>query len=119
MKYKVWNTKLRKMYSAEDSSKFLLDSDGDMFTMRLDLIDFVVPVYHVMTTKDGIEIYNSDIVEIDSQLYQIGWSMETGAGADLIKAPIWNFIRYVHLISMNIKVVGNSYENPELLEVEK
>lgn len=85
-----------------------------------DLDDCVLMQYTGLKDKNGREIYDGDIVEVANKSYksrgQIAWSNHTAKWlvAFYNGAPFelgtWNTELY--------EVIGNIYENPELLEVK-
>jgi uncharacterized phage protein (TIGR01671 family) len=74
--------------------------------------------YTGLKDKNGEEIYESDIVRWTS------WSIRSGNKADKISEVIWRVgawrlsgdETWVMAIYSNLEVIGNIYENPELLE---
>ena len=105
-KFRVWDKKFKKMrYNPliPDTS-FLNDAFLDD--------RFIFMQFTGIKDKNGEEIYEKDICLVDGELYVIGkkymgfWfkSMET--------AELFIFFNE----SYNIRILGNEYETPELLE---
>lgn len=72
--------------------------------------------YTELKDKNGVEIYEGDIVLFNEETYEVKWF----DGAYVIKSK--NSIRGITLLvnsyseAYRLKVIGNIYENPELLE---
>ena len=68
--------------------------------------------------KDGREIYEGDIIKYRNNLYQIRWIF-LGFYAHQINGRGFKELDEFVADTMDIEVVGNIYENPELLESSK
>lgn len=73
--------------------------------------------YTGLTDKNIIKIFEGDIVKFDNKLYEVIWEN------DECRFGLTDNTRYSFLIlaswrMQNIQVIGNIYENSELLEVE-
>jgi uncharacterized phage protein (TIGR01671 family) len=94
----------------------------------IDMEEFPLMQYTGLKDKDGKEIYEGDIVEsfrFDDPEFRSEVFYKNGAFG--YKSYVWEvFISFASNEnykwrddkSENIKVIGNIYENPELLEVE-
>ena len=80
--------------------------------------DFKIMQYTGLKDKNGVEIYEGDIIERDVyafhetrtftgqvKTYECAWWIDSGTAA----VSLWNEMH-------EVKVIGNIYENPELLE---
>ena len=78
--------------------------------------DFELMQYTGVKDKNGKEIYEGDIVKIDDEVYEIKW---VGAGLSAVKGERrfdwWKFAK-IDGGSYIPEIIGNVYENPELLE---
>lgn len=74
--------------------------------------------YTGLKDKNGVEIYEEDIVTDGEDNYTVCWN-EAGAFFDLAH-PDDTFETGDYLLgeASDIEVIGNIYENPELLEAE-
>lgn len=138
IKFRVWNGK-EWLKDEDGSAKYVIDREGNVFFMRAgDFEDVVLPVeaeislYTGLKDKNGKEIYEGDIVKILRKTILryygeiIGVIKYDKSSLDykiyncIVITPKgerekWSFTYYFN-ISDEIEVIGNIYENPELLE---
>lgn len=85
---------------------------------------FELMQYTGLKDKNGVEIYEGDIVKckvyaIDNETFEIDDIGEVVYDDDCCAYFIQFNEGYIHLTSAwNLEVIGNIYENPELLEVK-
>lgn len=131
IKFRAWNKYKKVMvYKDEDNSSNYLDgicmSDVDFINSSLmenDTYDWMQ--FTGLHDKNGKEIYEGDIVRKDGWIYEIRWS-KYGAGFDLAtKNDSWpkqedGYAYHSGLYDTEIiEVIGNIYENPELIKDEE
>jgi len=121
IKFRAWDDELRKMFFSQK------EQFDDALLLRFKHFDTEEPVYMQYTglkDKDGREIYEGDIVEerwdnplsggenVDRYTVSISdnglYKMVHSSGEERWYRTL--FLRY-----KEIKIVGNIYENPELL----
>ncbi len=119
IKFRAWHSTTKKMLEVGS----ILGEGGSFYEEEaLGEKDVVLMQYIGRTDLNAVEIYGSDIVEVtvmDGGLHtviaSVVWSDEYG---------MWTYDRHVagmfnHIRSTRCKVIGNIYENPELLEKGK
>lgn len=112
IKFRAWDKSSEYMHSNVQSGVYEDPDEWTEFSTVLGLERFEVMQYTGLKDKNGKEIFEGDIVQFDSfrdftERYEIEYTSygEWGIG--------------VHRLAMRFKaceVIGNIYENPELLE---
>lgn len=133
IKFRIWSKEEKKFLDQNECHSFNISPvDGHvLFLDGHDCVDVLVPLqYTGLKDKNGIEIYEGDIVTIDiSQIsnvktiskYEIVWNEDTtlkyGWGAEVWLGSLEHRHRWIlPLDGFGIyEVVGNIYENLELL----
>jgi uncharacterized phage protein (TIGR01671 family) len=132
-KYRAWDTKNNEMFK----DTFAITEGGEVVVVEQEFVtwapDYVFVDHLVIMQstglhdKNGKEIFDGDIVtdgDVTSDIkyhqtlgfYMIGkygFSVPFGQGVD-----VEYFEEFADHVSKTFEVVGNIYENPELLEVE-
>lgn len=121
IKFRVWDTKSESMEHeiaigkgyGEDSYILFLGI-GETFIIDEDIVK--VMQYTGLKDKNGIEIYEGDIIKTSEGVFVVEY---LNSAFGLVK-PSGDFYEYIcNLCIMGGKVfeiIGNKYENPELLE---
>ncbi|MCK4500480.1 hypothetical protein KAU11_08275 [Candidatus Babeliales bacterium] len=130
--YKLWDTRKNEMVADYELANSYISLEGNPSVIQAyDCRDCGNPLSekgmrhcvilrHVMTINSGGDVYEGDIISIDSKLYKIIWSVTMGVSAKpLLPKSFADHLDYDELSSTGVVVVGNIYENPELLEVDK
>lgn len=75
----------------------------------------VIPMQFTGFTTNGQEVYESDILECDSDWYEVVWDQDQGSWFAQGIASTCESIALCEVIGSETWVQGNTYENPELL----
>jgi len=124
IKFRAWDKRFKKMvYDRPVAILFLNDSDHEIME------------YTGLNGKDGIEIYEGDILQIETEDHKIinvvceygiarrvmdtGWEVDIPSfyfkrNDGLLSFPIVKNWQGKHDLEI-IEVIGNIYENPELI----
>ncbi|HHW9924085.1 TPA: YopX family protein [Staphylococcus aureus] len=129
-KYRVWDSYTKKMHEVAELD-FLNDEVhydySDVITDFLETRDFKdVELMQSTGLKDvyGKEIYDGDIAEFkyphDKRFKEIGIITHSAEKAcfviKMIRDTIQEFDLYIGVANSYLKVIGNKFNNPELLE---
>ena len=118
LKFRIWSEEDKEYRSDIRVSDLVIDIDGAPSTIYSNEGDrFDIEQYTGLKDKNGKEIYDGDIVQIDDHIlgdfevlwHNLGWTIKRSVGFETLG---------VHK-SEDIVVIGNIHENPELLEEEE
>jgi uncharacterized phage protein (TIGR01671 family) len=131
IKCRAWNKREKKMYQADFFDEFFVINQGKVGSITGDIQDdgssfyvdysrsddWKVMQYNGLKDKNGEEIYEGDIIK---------WFDEIGENTNLFKVeydeahwiivPISEAMDGWYLGNHLLEVIGNIYENPELLQ---
>ena len=136
IKFRTWDTenkemlKVENLYWDETTGEFLIRTT--MYTDYFSTDDIVIMQYTGLKDKNGVEIYEGDIVKINAHSYDFGFENDRIGEIRFIEG-CFGFYRQLsekeylfnELATESgygeleyYEVIGNIYENPELLEKE-
>ena len=134
-KYRAFVKKENKLFETDDlllidflNEEVMLQQNSIIYATSFDFDEVVLMQSTGLKDKNGKEIFDGDIVtdgDVTSDIkyhqtlgfYMIGkygFSVPFGQGVD-----VEYFEEFADHVSKTFEVVGNIYENPELLEVEE
>ena len=127
IKFRAWDKKDKRMIVGEQEFITLLVTSKGVFRLNphhqeplwslCEKERFELMEYTGLKDKNGREIYEGDFIQNDSAIGEVEWVQEHCAFMAFTRNPSF----YRHLESdgqLNLtEVIGNIYENPELLEV--
>lgn len=121
IKFRAWDKKNKTMVRGESlvsENVFISPANGNLvfsYNAELYLMDnFELMQYIGLKDKNGKEIYEGDLlrdnrIDVDD-IYQVCWNSYSACFMIELEDE------YLHQILDYVEVVGNIYENPELLE---
>ena len=131
-KYRAWHIIQKRMYSAEEMGKdqltlmsdgrgFANISSGDVKLSQIDNNQTMIPLqYTGIKDKNGREIYECDFLRFErkkaqfsSGIYLVAWDEEDCAFVCEREIP-YNWLS--PSVWHECEIIGNKYENPELIE---
>lgn len=122
LKFRVWDTELKQFTSPNvhhlTKTNDILEIELDHSIRKISGEDrFEIQQYTGLKDKNGVEIYEGDIISIkffncDSITYKVIWDQLNAAFLGLTKKGSMSGI---YGVGSNVEVIGNIFENPELL----
>jgi uncharacterized phage protein (TIGR01671 family) len=126
LKFRVWD-KIMKRWWCEDSQYLQMDGKkihpAPWSTLSADLPDehIVIQQYTGLKDTNGKDIYEGDIIQLEGSpiSYSIEWDKyqwAINAHGALGYDPDWNIQPFNHCVYERAIVVGNIFENSDLLK---
>lgn len=122
IKFRAWDKEKNEMFNSPIEIEHL----GSWFDAHLpgslaDKENIVIEQYTGLKDKNGVDIYEGDILYSNNVYYKIQW--ENGKAVEIYilnkhkyKPELTEMYFLFHVIN-SIEIGGNIHENPELLEV--
>ena len=126
IRFRAWDKKSQKFRG--------INGTRDLFSIRCDGFiseDYLLMQFTGLTDKNGVEIYEGDVLDLGMTVNgcnlfivvwdesRIGWSVKYNVKMNTprnYEYDINDFFRIDENTDEGIEVIGNIYENPELLE---
>ena len=129
-KYRVWDKKLKKMFEVSfiDFDTKLIGLNIDLEIIIFDFEDIILMQSTGLLDKNGKEIFDGDILTDGHTTGDIRnhptlgfYTVDESSKEDYLSdtVGIEDFEEAKEFMRNSIEVIGNIYENPELLEVER
>ena len=120
IKFRAWDKKKNDWFD-DDSGELYIELDGNInFGWSGEIMDdytdrIILMQYTGMKDVKGVEIYEGDILQSEHYFkYKVVFKGDCWRCESLKNSGFKN-----RFIGRDLKVIGNIYENPELLEVEQ
>ena len=120
-KFRVWDKmRLQFIYPENDNQQhFIIDLNGRFYNLQNGSgdNDYVVQEYTGLNDKNDVEICEGDIIQLEgaSYKYEVVWN-KWQWGIDS-KGVVTDFIQgFTSAVEDRAIVIGNNFENPELLK---
>ena len=127
IKFRAWNKETDKMMYPDDSDSYfeltdaglnVLDLTQEPDNLGFSHFDVDIQQYTGLKDKNGVEIYEGDVL---SGWIQSHWHSGEDKFEEVVKydekTASYNFPA-IEVRHGDLRVIGNIYENPELLEVQ-
>ena len=105
IEFRAWNVHYEKMYNWGNVGKGVFDND-----------DYVIMQFTGLTDKNGVKIFEGDVVKVPTEWNSLIGVVEYNDYLASFNAWLQNRKEGCFLITdEDIEVIGNIFENPELI----
>lgn len=119
IKFRAWNRELQVMGSAHPLDVLAADIAERPEAYQRDWKNLDIMQFTGLHDKNGKEIYEGDVVEFEDERrswQEVRWRDDWGS-FELFKGKMWMGALWKY--RSEVEVIGNIWENPELLAVNK
>ena len=125
IKFRAWHKEKKEIVNVEEidfMNKVINYIDNDYLNNRQEIIgayfeDIELMQYTGLKEKNNKEIYEGDIVKFLNDIFEVIWRDEK-AKFMLKNKEYKEFLNFLYENNTEMEIVGNIYENPELMEDE-
>ena len=120
-KFRAWDKKLKKMFEVSyiDFDTKLIGLNIDLEIIIFDFEDIILMQSTGLHDKNGKEIFEGDILGTKDGFLNGVVEYRTDLGMWTNSLVRYNNFERLCSIASDRKIIGNIYENPELLEVKR
>lgn len=127
IKFRLWEKELKAMITVDNSDQFLISLDGRVFdtgftfSHQAEYCKGMVPMLFTGLDKNGAEVYDGDVIK---GRLDLGGKLKRFIGVVDVNLPYvtvkgvkqysWKVCHSISDVRL-FEVIGNIYENPELL----
>ena len=117
IKFRAWDKDLKRWtnYSIDDGLLMFYDEHADCWKIDREGERFILCQFTGLKNINGKEIYEGDIVRAVGFLKWIGVAKYSNKNQAFVFEGVENIV-FMSQFDQSFKILGNIYENPELLE---